>query len=1445
MKAKRILASVLSVALLFQLSPLNIWALDEDPQQTPPVSTVQENIDATPAEEPTPVEEPAPVEDPTLAAEPVLLTAAAPVLLTAAAPAPTAVEAQDPAAEEPAATEKPTSTEEPTATEEPTSTQEPAAEEPQEPTAAQAVQALIDALPDEVTDDNAEEVAQALTDIDDAKESLTDDELAGLDFARYDAAANALLALWGEAPADAVELLDNIGTQPNLIKGWYQITNADELKWFANEVNNNGNTNISAILVNDIIVNRNVLNGNGDLNDPTNFTPWTPIGTKDKPFTGTFDGGGKTISGLYIDDSSKDYVGLFGYIGANGTVKNVTLADSSVSGYQYVGGICGYNNCGTVEDCTSDCTVRGTHYIGGICGYNGDLNSRLDSGLGYVRNCHNTGKVTGTGFRTGGVCGLNYGILQNCHNTGNVTGGSYYTAGVCGWNGKNGDGTNIVEKSYNTGTVTGKGDYVGGVCGQNLSTLKECYNIGTVTGTTNVGGVCGENGESAYVQDCYYFVTVSNGQSNFGAICGKVSGRAPTNCYYLDTSTTNAGGGISKTEVEFNSGEVAYLLQGTSNVPTWGQTIPGDSYPVLGGKTVYYNETNGYHNHDDNTECDGCAPKPTTKTDADGKIWYIIKTAEDLQWFANEVNKKGESNINAILENDITINSDVLNKNGELNTDASANFTQWTPIGTDAKNQMFTGTFDGNGKTIRGLYFDDNAKVCVGLFGCVGTNGKVINVTLADSYVSGKSYVGGICGMNKGGTVTGCHNSGRVTGSYINIGGVCGQNGGKLQNSYNTGDVSGNSLVGGVCGQNDGTLQNSYNTGEVTGTENVGGVCGQNYGNGIVKICYNTGDVSGNSLVGGVCGQKSNRVSDCYYLSDTSGTASGGCTPKTEAEFQSGEVAFFLQKALGPNATQQVWGQRIGIDKAPVLSSETAYRVYETLIGSPCEGYTNQQGHNRDHDFNTTVGVCKRCGAWQEAELATDGSYYKISNQGQLRWFAAKVNSGNSAINARLMESFAMDDTEWTPIGKENQPFKGTFDGDGKTITGLTCTNAKADYVGLVGYAVDATIQNVTVKDSSLNGKEHIGGVCGRIENGTITNCHAVNTTIGEITNRITVPQYCGGIVGSIVRLTTDSTSAVTDCTNSGTVRSGQFCGGIAGEAQNATVQRCFNSGEVTGKYSSIGGIAGQAYDATVQDCGNTGAVTRINNDGNYGGIVGSTVNAEKIQNCYNANSTIAYPICVTQATFSNCYYLANNSGNTGTGITAKTEAQFASGEVAYLLQGDRPGTTNVWGQKINGDNRDSYPVLNGLKVYQTAPCTAGYGNEGHTHKDHDFGSDGYCKDCHEPNIAYTVTIPATVALGKAADATADIIAENVTLPANQTLTVTINGPFTAKLEGTNETAQYTIKKDGTALVSGGTVLTAQNGDTTKTSTLTFVKPSDAPYAGSYTGTVTFNVSVG
>ena len=1273
MKGKRILSAVLSAALLLQLSPLAVFAED-----TSLLPAAAQTVQTEPApEEPTP--EPA-GEETALPEEPAPEETAVP--MAAPTPEPTAEPTATPAPEETAAPDA-AATPAPEPSAEPTAAPDPAAE----------VQALIDALPDEVTDDNAEAVEQALTDIDDAKESLTDDELAGLDLTRYDAAANALLALWGEAPADAVETLDDYPAPQKGSDDYYQITNERDLRWFAQAVNG-GKRSIKARLMNDITVDKN--------------TQWTPIGTNDNRFKGTFDGNGKTITGLKCTDTSKNYVGLVGFAD-DATIQDVTVKDSDFNGNNYIGAVCGFIVDGNITGCTnSGSTVSGSWKIGGIAG-----------GAKYttVQRCVNTGKVSGKND-LGGIVGYTEDArVQDCGNTDNVK-------------------------------PTGIGRFCGGIAGSVLgsSHIHNCYNVDSSTA------------DKFYDGSCYH-----------------------SNCYYLANGSDSTDKDIiAKTAEQFASGEVAYLLQGNRAEPVWGQTLTGESpqaLPVLGGAKVYqttpctagYSNTQGeelQHNYVDGV-CSRCGDLQQAKDV--GNNCYEISNQGQLRWFANQVNTVNSS-INAKLTADITINSNILNEKGELNTGDGANFTPWTLIGTNTN--PFTGTFNGNNKTISGLYYNNSGESDVGLFGCVGVNGKVINVTLADSYVSGKSYVGGICGSNMGGTLQGCHNTGTVSGNSW-VGGVCGYNGGQngsptIQKCDNSGTVSGNSWVGGVCGYNfeSGILQGCYNNGNVTGTGNcVGGVCGQNNSSSTVKGCYNTGEVIGNNPVGSVCGWNGGgTVEKCYYLAGTSAKAVGDgsgnrnetCESKTELQFQNGDVAFCQQNDLGGAGVTQVWGQRIDTDKTPVLSNNPDYAVHPAAEGSICKRYSNKPDQKFDsHQYDEETRVCSRCGESEQLKVV-DG-YYEIYNQDQLREFANLVKTTSDSgtkPNARLMNDITMDGTEWTPIGTKTNPFTGTFDGNGKTITGLTCTNASKYYVGLVGYASKATIQNVTVKDSSFIGNENIGAVCGYIIDG-----------------------------------------AITGCTNSDSAVSGGFynLGGIAGRAENTPVQRCFNSGAVIGKYSKIGGIVGQARSAAVQDCGNTGTVTKTENGGYYGGIIGLAESGSTIENCYNTDKNTAAKICGSPfCDLSNGYYLPNDTGSSGStdpNITAKTAEQFASGEVAYLLQNGRPDT--VWGQTLTGEHQQAYPVPGGEKVYQSAPCPIDYSNT-QTTKEHDF-SNGTCTACGQPQIAYTVTIPASVELGN----TATITATGVTLPDDKQLNVKVaeGSEFKVALDGNPalDTCEYTV----------------------------------------------------
>ena len=224
--------------------------------------------------------------------------------------------------------------------------------------------------------------------------------------------------------------------------GSYTVTTADGLKNVAKLVNEEGKTDINITLDTDL-----TLTGE-----------WTPIGTESQPYTGTFNGKDKTITGLTVNQEGTNYVGLIGYLGSGGKVQNVTLTDVSVTGYWYVGGVVGANDKGTVTACTASGSISGSSRVGGVVGYNG-------------------------------------GTMTGCTVSGSVSGDSS-VGGVVGWNG----GT--VTACYATSDVSGYSD-VGGVAGRNYyGTVTGCTSSGSVSGSLNVGGVVGYN--YGIVTACYW-----------------------------------------------------------------------------------------------------------------------------------------------------------------------------------------------------------------------------------------------------------------------------------------------------------------------------------------------------------------------------------------------------------------------------------------------------------------------------------------------------------------------------------------------------------------------------------------------------------------------------------------------------------------------------------------------------------------------------------------------------------------------------------------------------------------------------------------------------------------------------------------------------------------------------------------------------------------------------
>ena len=699
----------------------------------------------------------------------------------------------------------------------------------------------------------------------------------------------------------------------------YELDSAEDLLWFSDYVNNTNN-GINAFLAKDITVNEKLLtelitvnqDGKAEINDGKSITSWTPAGNVFSKYSGTFDGAGHTISGLYsvIDEG---YVGLFGY-SVGGTIKNVTVADSYFCGGMYVGGICGFLKEGTLA------------------------------------NCINTGRVTGLECDAGGVCGRTSvrSLIDACYNSGEVI-GSDDVGGVCGFNYKA-----MIQNSYNTANITGAND-VGGVCGYNCSeaTIENCYNVGGVNCEKELTGmICGNNSEQSTITNCYYLI------NEMVAGVGVV----------FDGSAEV----YAKTPKQFASGEVCWLLnRNRSDDPVFFQGIesPKDEFPVLDGTHhAVLSDEEGYHNEhsfSDNGFCTVCgdyepADLVEDKEDIDGdkdtsELICIISNAGQLYWFANEVNS-GKRSMSAYLAGDITVNSGVLDKKGELNDANKDKFRTWTPIGKDGRSNAYYGTFDGKGHTISGLYENDDSKKYVGLFGM--SYGTIKNVGVKDSYFCGYENVGGICGSSCN-RIESCVNFAFVEG-YAYVGGISGLNySGTTLNCHNEGATLGkHTNIGGICGylNNKSTVQNCYNVGRVTYTETgtdsgdgyTGGICGSISSDSSVQNCFSTGKVESGKGAGGICGIKYTgcTIQNCFYIDTT--TPDSYSTAMTEEQFKSGEVAYLLGSAFF---------QTLGSDDWPVLDN-THGTVYRT---SKCVTYSNTDAGIKNHSPRSFAKVNATC----------------------------------------------------------------------------------------------------------------------------------------------------------------------------------------------------------------------------------------------------------------------------------------------------------------------------------------------------------------------------------------------------------------------------------------------------------------------------------------------------
>ena len=687
--------------------------------------------------------------------------------------------------------------------------------------------------------------------------------------------------------------------------GVYQIATAEELRAFAEKVND-GETTANAVLT-----------ANIDLNNQ----PWYPIGSEDHLYTGTFDGRNFKISGLTIDSSSADYQGLFGHVGSSGKVQNLTVS-GTVIGRMKVGGIAG-QNLGNVINCAFSGSVKGSgSIVGGVVGHNYIGGS--------VTNSYNTGEVSGSDH-VGGVVGQNNGPVTGCYflKTDDVN------ENLSGIGGGSAEGAKSLTadqfKNQNSFTDWDFSDTWRISQSQNRPVLQANAEDNALSGTGN--------------QEDPYKIYRAIDLKNFRDLVNGENGNPAAWAVLMNDINLSSVCGESN----------SWTPIGTSEEKAYTGTFDGNGHKI---ENLYINTTDS---RDDNQGLFGYVSGTVQNLTVDGTVsgdWHVGGVVGYNNGgtvtgciFSDSGTVTGSSYVGGVVG---------LNLGNVINCAFSGSVTGSDHVGGvvgdnfgGVKNCYNTGTVTSSGTPVGGVvgYNDISGSVtnCYNtgtvtvtgtddyLGGVGGVVGQNFGGTVENSYNTGTGTVtncyntgavsdgvdvGGVVGWNSSsGTVTNCYNTGAVS-DGVDVGGVVGWNSssGTVTNCYNTGAVSDGVDVGGVVGWNSssGTVTNCYNTGAVSDGVDVGGVVGYNFG-GTVENCYNTGTVSDGTTSGGVVGQNSGSVTNCYYQNDKASAGIGGSDSETDeaiakdnTAFHSGEVAWLLQKgqkAAEGEVVPLVWGQ--------------------------------------------------------------------------------------------------------------------------------------------------------------------------------------------------------------------------------------------------------------------------------------------------------------------------------------------------------------------------------------------------------------------------------------------------------------------------------------------------------------------------------------------------------
>lgn len=1089
------------------------------------------------------------------------------------------------------------------------------------------------------------------------------------------------------------------GTKDDFVSAWYgdgsatkyTIRSAEELANFAQLVNSENDFSGKTITLGKNIV----LDG----------IDWTPIGTAESPFKGTF-----TIMGNYsISNLPND---LFGVV-EGGTVKSVTISGGK-------GRLVGELKSGKVENCMSTAKVDSSDEnaaVGGLVGM-AETNATVSSSYYYNADSINVPAVGGSG------------TVTNC----------FYLAE-----------TSTFDKK-------GTADDIGARTAEEFQLGRVAYELGGssyvwVYDTTNKAEKMPQLGRSSgtmAVANELKLTKPDNQPEGVVVTLGNDSDKktltdAAGNQYYYAAS--GYPNGVSDVPVTFTA-------------PTGYQIVFAPAATQVGG-TDYCLRITG-----SNVEYTYSLVKADIRwyESAGKEKNYVLKSADELMGFCLLANGSidGESkNFDGwtlSLGNSIDLeNSEwkpIPSFAGEFNgmsheiKGLNVNYTD------DDSNSKTAGMFeklDSTGKILSlavsgSVKADGKINNVGGIVGTTAAGSEIrfcrsnidVKVDAANSTTNGMAY-GGVAGKVQG-AISNCLKEGTITVDNIKnkcyIGGVAGYVGSAANLCWNTGSVNAsgttkkNIYTGGIVGY--GAATNCYNNGSVTGaTDKNKYVTGGISGNGNVANSYNLGDVTG--AEGSAYGISNRKGANSYYLcklngKETAKYVNSGAEQEITATTEDGKTVYkvgddVLVNVLNENrGTYIEWINKQDAPNNPVHitrwdgSFEPGVEGVITLVYDPNGGegaaVTEQQRVEGDtgsftiksdtelgfkhengtflgwstnpyaktadnsYDAGKTVSVEKNksltlYAVWSPiwAGSGTETAPYEIPDVGKLTALQKQVNENGFSYTGkwfRLTNNIDLNNELWTPIGVDAlHSFGGSLDGGGKTISGLKVETNGA-WAGLFGsvrgtYGVPMTMRDLTLKNGSVkftsSGTSCSGGLVAIVEGETaleLRNVVAENLTVS------------GGIFGS-GGLLGRGRVAMTNCHNRGGSVTGSYAGGLAGmgysNLQDHVLAGCTNSAKVVGKRTAGGMTGNETHsDGSYTDCTNSGSISATQG---YASGIAAGGSYERCSNSGAVTGQQAAGICVNGSKATNC---SNTGAVTGTGT--------GTGYAAGILTNDGYGGT-------------------------------------------------------------------------------------------------------------------------------------------------------------------------